>query len=231
MFKKTLVFVFALTFLLAACGPAETTSDAMMEKSGEPMSEETMMEDSHGDEMMDENEDESMKEEMPAEEAMMDDEPNASMMDTPGWFSETFTDARTGQTFSINDHKGKVILVETLAMWCSNCKKQQGQVVELHKLLGERDDFVSFGLDIDTNENAADLSNYVQNNGFDWLYSVATPEIAREIGNLYGAQFLNPPSTPMLIIDRHGEAHPLPFGIKSAQELYDALQPFLEEGM
>lgn len=231
MFKKTLVFVFALTFLLAACGPAETASDAMMEKSGEPMSEETMMEDSHGDEMMDENEDESMKEEMPAEEAMMDDEPNASMMDTPGWFSETFTDARTGQTFSINDHKGKVILVETLAMWCSNCKKQQGQVVELHKLLGERDDFVSFGLDIDTNENAADLSNYVQNNGFDWLYSVATPEIAREIGNLYGAQFLNPPSTPMLIIDRHGEAHPLPFGIKSAQELYDALQPFLEEGM
>jgi hypothetical protein len=35
----------------------------------------------------------------------------------------------------------------------------------------------------------------------------------------------------MLIIDRHVEAHPLPFGVKSAQNLYDALQPFLAEGM
>ena len=226
MFKKTLIIVLAFTFLLAACGPAETSSDTAMEKSEEPMEEET-----HDGEMMDNKEGDTMEEEKSAAESMMESETDASMMDTPAWFSETFTDARTGQVFSITDHKGKVILVETLAMWCSNCKKQQGQVVELHNLLGERDDFISFGLDIDTNENAADLANYVQNNGFDWLYAVATPEVAREIGNLYGAQFLNPPSTPMLIIDRHGEAHPLPFGIKSAQDLYDALQPFLAEGM
>ncbi|GAB4434345.1 MAG: hypothetical protein Kow002_21360 [Anaerolineales bacterium] len=217
MFKKTLIFISALTFLLAACTAAPATPDAMMEKSEEPMAEEP-----HGGEMM---------EEKPTEEAMMEDESEGGMMEAPAWFSETFTNVRTGQTFSINDYKGKVILVETLAMWCSNCKKQQGQVLELHKLLGERDDFISFGLDIDTNENAADLSNYVQSNGFDWTYAVATPEVAREIGNLYGANFLNPPSTPMLIIDRHGNVHLLPFGIKSAQELYDALQPFLSESM
>ena len=224
MFNKTLMFVFAFTFLLAACGPAKTSPDAMMENSEVPMAEE-----SHDSEMMDEQEDDTMIEEMPAEESMMDNQTDASMVDTPAWFGETFTDARTGQSFSIDDHKGKVVLVETLAMWCSNCIKQQGQVVELHNLLGERDDFVSIGLDIDINENAANLTGYVQKNGFDWLYAVATPEVAREIGNLYGAQFLNPPSTPMLIIDRHGEAHPLPFGIKSAQDLYDALQPFLAE--
>lgn len=228
MFKKTLIFVLVFTFLLAACGTTESAPDTMMEKSEEPMAEE-----SHDSDMMDDKEGDTMEmeEEKTTPESMMESETDASMMDTPAWFSETFTDARTGHAFSINDHKGKVILVETLAMWCSNCKKQQGQVVELHNLLGERDDFVSFGLDIDTNENAADLANYVQNNGFDWLYAVATPEVAREIGNLHGAQFLNPPSTPMLIIDRHGKAHPLPFGIKSAQDLYDALQPFLAEGM
>jgi len=226
MFKKILIFVSVFVFLLAACGPAKPAPESMTEKS-----EEAMMEETHGDDMMTDEADDTMMEEMPTEEAMPADESDASMMDTPAWFSETFSDARTGQTFSINDHKGKVVLVETLAMWCSNCKKQQGQVVELHKLLGAREDFISFGLDIDANENAADLGNYVQNNGFDWLYSVATPEIAREIGNLYGANFLNPPSTPMLIIDRHGEAHPLPFGIKSAQDLYDALQPFLAEEM
>jgi hypothetical protein len=32
----------------------------------------------------------------------------------------------------------------------------------------------------------------------------------------------------MLIIDRDGEAHPLPFGIKSAADLQAALEPFLQ---
>ena len=68
-------------------------------------------------------------------------------------------------------------------------------------------------------------------NGFDWTYTVASQEVAREIGNLYGAQFLNPPSAPMLIIDRHGAAHPLPFGVKSAADLQKALEPFLNDAM
>ena len=49
-----------------------------------------------------------------------------------------------------------------------------------------------------------------------------------EISALYGAQYLNPPSTPMLIIDKNGEVHTLPFGIKSAEDLQSALIPFLE---
>jgi hypothetical protein len=55
--------------------------------------------------------------------------------------------------------------------------------------------------------------------------------VAREIGQLYGDQFLNPPSTPMLIVDRHGEVHLLPFGRKSADDLQEALAPFLNDGM
>ena len=53
----------------------------------------------------------------------------------------------------------------------------------------------------------------------------------RVVGNLYGAQFLNPPSTPILIVDRHGVAHPLPFGIKSVDELFEAVNMYLQEGM
>ena len=68
---------------------------------------------------------------------------------------------------------------------------------------------------------------YAAQHGFDWAYAVAPREVAREISRLYGAQFLNPPSTPMLIIDRHGEAHPLPFGRKTAADLQEALAPFL----
>jgi cytochrome oxidase Cu insertion factor (SCO1/SenC/PrrC family) len=154
-----------------------------------------------------------------------------AMTKTPAWFDASLTDARTGHTFSINDFQGKVLLVETMAIWCTNCLQQQGQVKALHKQLGARDDFVSIGLDIDPNENTAALKTYVENRGFDWLYTVPSKDVSREIASLYGDQFLNPPSTPIVVIDRHGDAHPLPFGIKSADNLMKAIQPFLDESL
>ena len=150
--------------------------------------------------------------------------------DQPG-LSASLTNVQTGEQFSISEFKGKVILVENLAMWCSNCKKQQEQVKALHDQLGTDSDLISIGLDIDPNEVADDLKRYTSNNGFDWIYSVAPVEVINEIGNLYGAQFLNPPSTPILVIDRKGEVHLTPFGIKSADELLKFIEPFLSESL
>lgn len=202
-------------FMLAACGG--TAPDAM-EKPAEPA-------------MLDKPTEEAMMpKDTPVPDAMAKPTEGA-MMETPAWYSASLTNVQTGEAFTISDLKGKVVLVETMAIWCSNCKKQQGQVKALHELLGERADFVSLGLDIDPNENSDALKSYIDGNGFDWYYAVPSVDIAREIASLYGDQFLNPPSTPMLIIDRKGVAHPLPFGIKSAEELMQALQPFLDEAM
>jgi len=154
-----------------------------------------------------------------------------AMMEDPAWFSASLTNVNTGKTFTINDFKGKVVLVETMAVWCSSCLQQQGQVKALHEAMGMRDDFISVGLDIDLNENADQLMKYTAEKGFDWYYAVATPDVARDIAAQYSDQFLNPPSTPMLVIDRHGVAHPLPFGIKSVDDLMKAIQPYLDGGM
>lgn len=157
--------------------------------------------------------------------------PKMSKPETPAWFDATLTDARTGQTFSINGFKGKVVLVETMAQWCSNCMKQQTEVKAMREVVGAPDDLFIIGLDIDPNENAVDLKSYVEAREFNWLYAVPPAEAIREIGNLYTAQFLNPPSTPILIVDRNGIAHPLRFGIKSADELKKEVLMYLEEGM
>lgn len=227
-----LSLVLLLALLLAACGGTAAT-DAMTEKPEEAMVEEIpdgaitepahddMMEEPTGDAMMAHNAPTPDPMPAPAEEAMVD---------APAWFSASLTDARTGQPFRISDFTGKVVLVETMAIWCSNCLRQQGQVKALHEQLGARDDFVSIGLDIDPNESMEALKRYVENQGFNWLYAVPPRDVSREIASLYGDQFLNPPSTPILVIDRHGEAHTLPFGIKSADELIQAIQPFLDEG-
>jgi len=204
-----------LAFLLAACGGS--APDAM-EKPGEEIMEEP-------------TEDAMMPHDTPAPDAMAEPTGEA-MMEASGWFGASFKDVRSGEAFTINDFKGKVILVETMAVWCSTCYQQQTQMKALHEALGMREDFISISLDIDPNEDESILSGYTQqNSGFDWRYAIASPDITREIGNTYGDQFLNPPSAPILVIDRDGVAHALPFGIKSAEDLMEMIQPYLDENM
>jgi len=230
---STLVIVLAV--LLSACGLSAPAQEAMTEQPAEAMPQDEM---ATQEAMMEEQSETMPQEEMATEEAMvdetaedmMDETPaDGTMMETPAWYSAEFVNAVTGEKFSLADFEGKVVLVETMAIWCTTCRAQQGEIVALHEQLGMREDFVSVTLDVDANENQDDLKSYVENNGFDWLYAVAPAEVSREIGNLYGDQFLNPPSAPILIIDRHAVAHPLPFGIKSANELFEAMSLYLEE--
>lgn len=156
-------------------------------------------------------------------------QPDAVAPSGSPWLSETLTDVSTGKSFKVADFRGKVVLVEMMAVWCSNCLQQQRQVQALRKQLGQQADLVEVTLDVDPNETDAMVKEYAARNNFDWTYAVAPATVARQIGQLYGDQFLNPSAVPMLIIDRKGQEHRLPFGIKSADSLAQALQPYLSE--
>ena len=100
------------------------------------------------------------------------EQPAQSEPSFPLWYSTSLTDVNTGEIFTVEENIGKVILAETLATWCSNCYKQQTEVARFHNLLGERDDFISLGIDIDPNEDIVlltgvmcvkmDLTGYTQ---------------------------------------------------------------------
>ncbi len=81
---------------------------------------------------------------------------------TPEWFDVELTDVQTGETFTVNDYAGKVVLVETMAIWCPNCIVQANEVRKLHEMLGNPDDLVSVSLDVDVNEDAASLRTCVK---------------------------------------------------------------------
>jgi peroxiredoxin len=212
--------------------------DEAMDKTDEAMADEAMMDKDEAmaeDEAMDDEamagKDEMSDEAMAEDEAMADkDEMSDEAMEVPAWFSTQLTDVNTGETFSVADFHGKVVLVETMAVWCPFCTQQQQHIQALPELLGERDDLVRVSLDIDPNEAPDILKAHTDRQGFDWRFAVAPPDVARDIGQLYGAQFLNPPATPVFIIDRHGEVHALPFGQKNATALQEAITPFLDEG-
>ena len=209
-----------------------TNTESMVGDGSEPS--DISMENTSGDDQSDitpedmiQGDDEDMLEtEEPMAEPVVHD---GSMI--PSWFTVNLSNVNSGEIFKVEDFKGKVVLVETMAMWCSTCLRQQREVIQLHALLNDSEVFISLTLDIDPNEKAEDLQTYTQNQGFDWTYAVSPPEVSREIAVLYGDKFLNPPSAPMFIIDAMGEVHPLRFGVKDANELLETLQPFLDEAM
>jgi hypothetical protein len=146
----------------------------------------------------------------------------------PDWFNYKMTDVRTGQSFSMNDFAGKVVLLETMAQWCINCVQQQNEVKKLQSLTGSSKDLVLVSLDTDLHEDAASLKKYADTYGFDWYFAISPLEVDRALSNLYDSEFMNPPLAPMLFIDRQGGVYSLPFGpMKGAVSLQRTLAPYL----
>jgi cytochrome oxidase Cu insertion factor (SCO1/SenC/PrrC family) len=146
---------------------------------------------------------------------------------TPDWFDMELTDAQTGETFTMNDYAGRVVLLEAMAIWCPSCTVQGNEVRNLHEELGNPEDLISVSLDVDFNEDQASLKEYASEFGFDWHFAVAPLLVARALGNLYSAEYLNPPLAPMLIIDRDGDVHQLEYGLKDAATLQKIVEPYL----
>ena len=231
--------VLLLAIVLAACSPGASTQEARMDQ--QPI------EAAMGEEVPDTGVGAMMeKSATPEMDAMLDSTHEPLMgtqtapagkmekqaeMESPAWFSMELTNVGSGETFTIADFKGNVVVVQTFAQWCPTCLRQQKEIARLHEMLDTPMDLVTVSLDIDPNEDAAMLQEYLKKHGFTWRYAIPPAETAREIGSLYGDQFLNPPSAPVLVIDRKGAAHPLPFGFKSAEDLQEALRPFLSDGI
>jgi len=148
---------------------------------------------------------------------------------TPDWFDMELTDVQSGEKFTMNDYAGKVVLLETMAIWCPNCIVQAAQVRKLHEALGNPEDLISVTLDVDANEDETMLKKFVSEWGFDWHFAVAPLLVERALGNLYSAEYLNPPLSPMLVIDREGNVHQLEYGIKNATTLQKIVEPYLQK--
>jgi thiol-disulfide isomerase/thioredoxin len=130
------------------------------------------------------------------------------------------TDVRSGESFTLAElSEDKPVLLETMAIWCSNCLAQQREVVRAHDL----GDFHSVGADVDPNERAPDLAAYADREGFDWRFVIADRELVGLLTERFGFQVSNPPSTPTFIVS-NGEIRALEFGRhRSAEELIEEL--------
>ncbi len=176
------------------------------------------------------------------ESAMIQAEPPATetavlaaetaMPPAAAWTGMELTNVLTGQRFRLSDYQGKVVLIEPMAVWCTKCRALQQEISSVHQQLGDQAaELVTISIDVDPNEDEQYLKAYVEQVGHDWAFAIAPADLSRELVAAYGNQILNPPSTPLIVIDRLGSAQLLPFGPKSAADLLNALQPLLAGGV
>jgi thiol-disulfide isomerase/thioredoxin len=136
------------------------------------------------------------------------------------WATAELVDVTTGEAFRISDLAGKVVIVETMAIWCTSCRAQQANVEQaLERLPAGRVAYVL--LDVDPSENAESLARYREQYGYTGRYVIATADVARALAADFGDQFLSPPSTPIVVIAADGTLVRTDFGQKSADELVD----------
>jgi thiol-disulfide isomerase/thioredoxin len=130
--------------------------------------------------------------------------PVAEVLAAHPWAAATLTDVTTGEPFTIASLAGRTIFVEAMAIWCTNCRAQQGRFTEaLASLDPETVAYVV--LTVDPAETADDLARYKAQRGFTGRYAVAGREVAAALQAEFGANVLNPPSVPLVLISPSGD--------------------------
>lgn len=152
----------------------------------------------------------------PASEPPASEAPPAATFDQP-WATASLTDVSTGQTFRIADLAAtQVVIVEPMAIWCSNCRAQQ----RITDAALEGVDGVAYVvLTVDPSEDAAALARYREDNGFTGIYAVAGTDASRALADEFGDLVLNPPGTPMIVTSPDGRATLTEFGQKSGDRI------------
>ena len=242
MIRKEVVLTLAMLLLLSACTATQEAAPAATEPAATAMAEESAMVDSGDSDQM--ASEELASEEMAAAGEAASDHPDGAMdgdmaekseemtegmdepamnADLPAWQTLPLTNARTGESFTLADFAGKTIFVEPMATWCTNCRRQLGNVKDAHaQLAGE--DVVFVALSLETNIDDGTLANYANEAGFDWLFAVLTPEMLQELANEFGQTIANPPATPHFVIRTDGTTTDLVTGIEPADQIIAQIQ-------
>jgi thiol-disulfide isomerase/thioredoxin len=142
------------------------------------------------------------------------------------WRTALLSDVVSGEQVRISDLRGEVVVIEAMAIWCVNCRVQQGEAqVALDQVASP--DVVYISLDVDPNERAEDLADYARRAGFGWRFVVASADVSRSLAATFGDQILSPPATPLVIVGPDGQLIEMHTGIKGAGDLAALIEEHL----
>ena len=137
------------------------------------------------------------------------------------WEDYTFTDLQTNETFTINSYD-KPVLIESFAVWCPTCTRQQQETSKLHDQIGDK--FVSIAINTDPNEDRDEVVQHFTRNNLSLKYVVASRDIISSFIDTFGVDFVNAPTVPKILRCPSGKTVRLPDGVLTASELQTEIE-------
>ncbi|MCH7568613.1 MAG: redoxin family protein [Nanoarchaeota archaeon] len=138
--------------------------------------------------------------------------------ETREWMNFELTDVATGEIFKISDFAGKPILLESFAVWCPTCTKQQKEIKGLHDEVG--DSVISISLDTDPSEDEDRIRSHINANDFTWYYAISPIDMTQSLIDEFGVSIVSAPTAPMILICEDGSFRKLGgFGARSVDKL------------
>lgn len=116
-----------------------------------------------------------------------------------------------GNTFKLEDKKGKILLVNLWATWCGPCRAEMPEFVALQEKYRDKN-FEIIGLDSDTDETPEEIKAFAKNMKLNYLLGYADPKFLNEFLKVTRMQGI--PQT--MLIDREGKMLGVFFGANTA---------------
>ena len=124
-----------------------------------------------------------------------------------------------GNTVSLTDFKGKVVLLNFFATYCPPCRMEIPDFVKLQRELGPKG-FVVIGISVD-NDGEKILPSFVEKLGINYPVLLATTKVLKDYGNIYAL-----PVT--FILDRNHKIVKKFTGMVSEEEIRPIIVELLE---
>ncbi len=144
------------------------------------------------------------------------------------WMDIELKDIATGEQFRVSDFKGTPILLESFAVWCPTCLKQQKEIEKLKAKEG--DTIIHISLNTDPNEDEAEIREHLERNGFDWYFAISPPQLTKALIDEVGLAIVSAPLAPVLLICEDQSTRFLPGGVKSAETLLSEVEKGCQNG-
>jgi peroxiredoxin len=120
---------------------------------------------------------------------------------------------------SLSEFRGKVVLLNFFATWCSPCRIEIPELVKIHQKYKKKD-FALLGISLDMDAVPFMLKSFAKDMKITYPILVGTPEVAEQY------QISGVPIT--LVINKEGKIHKRFIGLVPTEQLENALKDLLD---
>lgn len=124
-----------------------------------------------------------------------------------------------GNTGSLTDLRGKVVLVNFWATWCVPCRKEIPDLIEINNDM-DPDEFVLLGVSVDAASDIQKVDMFIVDQEINYVNILDDGRLTRHFGNIRAI-----PTT--FILDKEGTVQETIVGIRSKDQFMEKIQKYL----